>query len=111
MSSINIPNSFGRFIDKNSELHCIMGKTCQIFKKLFKCDAMPEELDDYEACKAKTDKNCKGLQLAEYVVPIYTSLPYIYSHPITNGEVYGHDLAVPLNFYSKIHLPPPEVIL
>lgn len=111
MSSINIPNSFGGLIDKNAERHCIIGKTCQVLKKIFKCDGMPEELDDYETCKTKTDKSSKGLQLLEYLVPINTSLPHINSYAIKNSKGYGHDLAIPVNSYSKIHLPPPESII
>jgi len=111
LSSVNISNSFGSYINKNAELQCLKGKTCQILKKLFDSDGMPEELDDYESCKTKTDKSGKGLQLLEYLVPIHTSLPNTYSQRLTYNEVYGHDLATPLNSYSKIHLPPPEAIL
>ena len=110
LNSINIPNSFGRFIDRNAELHCIKGKTCQVLKKLFKYDGISEEREDYETCKTKTDKSGKGIKLLEYLVPVNTALPYICN--IVNGpECYGHNLATPNNSYNKIHLPPPEAIL
>lgn len=111
MSSINISGSLGGIIANNSEKHCLVGKTCQMLKKLFKCDTMLEELDDYETSKTKADKNCKGLQLTDYLIPIYTGLPYNYSVSVEDNKAFDYDLAIPLNFYSKIHLPPPEVIL
>lgn len=110
LNSINMPNSLGSYIEKNAELHCIKGKTCQVLKMLFKWGGVPEELEDYEICKTKTDKSGKGIQLLEYLVPINTSLPYI-NYMINDRACYNHDLGIPVNSYNKIYLPPPEAIL
>ena len=108
LSSLNISGSFGHILDQNAGLNSVKGMTCQVIKKLFKCDGMPEEMDDYESCKTKPLKSGKGNQLLEYIVPADAFLPGSNRNIEKNSESYKLNSVLPFDFYNKIHLPPPE---
>lgn len=111
MSSINISSSFGRIINENSETHSVKGITCNFLKKIFKCDGIPEELDDYGAKDSKTTKLAKGMPLMEYLVPLDASVPALYFKSGVKGKNYIDNTIFSFGFHGKIHLPPPRVII
>lgn len=111
MSSINISSSFGRIINENSETHSVKGITCNFLKKIFKCDGIPEELDDYGAKDSKTTKLAKGMPLMEYLVPLDASVPALYFKSGAKGKNYIDNTIFSFSFHGKIHLPPPRVII
>ncbi|MEN2412275.1 hypothetical protein [Flavobacterium mesophilum] len=111
ISSINISNSFGRIIKENAEMHSVKGITCHFLKKIFNCDSISEELDDYEAKDTKTTKLAKGILLLEYIVPLDTALPDLYFLIRSNTKNYISNPVFLFGFYGKIHLRPPQIAL
>ena len=89
----------------------VKGRTCNLLKKIFKCDGMTEEIDDYETKDTKTTKLAKGVPLLEYLVPLDTSLPDFYFQIKTNGKNYIDNPIFSFGFHGKIHLRPPRVII
>jgi len=111
MSSINISGTFGRIINDNTETHSVKGMTCNFLKKIFKCDGIPEELDDYETKDTKTTKLAKGILLLEYLVPAYTSLAGFSFQLKGQRKNYIDNAVFSFGFHGKIDLPPPRVII
>lgn len=88
----------------------VKGRTCNLLKKIFRCDGMTEE-NDYETKDTKTTKLAKGIPLLEYLVPLDTSLPDFYFQIGTNGKNYIDNPIFSFGFHGKIHLRPPRVII
>lgn len=111
MSSINLSNNFSQIINDNAGVNSVKGITCNFLKKIFKCDGIPEELDDYKTKDAKTTKLAKGIILLDYLVPHNASLAGLY---FKNGSKRKNYIDNPLflfAFHGKIYLPPPEMIV
>ena len=111
MSSINLSNNFSQIINDNAQVNSVKGMTCNFLKKIFKCDGIPEELDDYETKDAKTTKLAKGIVLLDYLVPHDAAIAGLY---FKNGSKRKNYIDNPLflfAFHGKIYLPPPEVIV
>ncbi|PXY47140.1 hypothetical protein [Flavobacterium hydrophilum] len=111
ISSINISNSFGRIIADNAQTNTITGITCNILKKIFNCDGIPEELDDYETKETKTTKLAKGVPSLDYLIPLDASLPVLYFQISAKRKNYIDNQIFSFGFHGKIHLPPPEFIV
>lgn len=109
LSSINISSSFGRIINNNTELSSVKGMACNFLKKIFKCDGIPEELDDYETKDSKTTKLAKGILLLEYLIPLDASVPGLYFKIGSKGKNYIDNPIFSFGFHGKIHLRPPRV--
>ncbi|KRD08839.1 hypothetical protein ASE21_13375 [Flavobacterium sp. Root901] len=109
LSSINVSSTFSRIIKDNHETHSVKGMTCNFLKKIFKCDGIPEELDDYEAKDTKTTKLAKGIPLLEYLVPLDASVPGLYFQIDFKGKNYIDNPIFSFGFHGKIHLPPPRI--
>jgi len=109
ISSLNISNSFGRIISDNAETYTVKGIACNFLKKVFKCDGIPEELDDYETKDTKTAKLVKGIPAMEYLISIESSMPNFYFHIETKGKNYINNPMFSFGFHGKIHLPPPRM--
>ncbi|MBF4493352.1 hypothetical protein IR010_12455 [Flavobacterium sp. MR2016-29] len=108
MSSINISSTFSRVVQQNSETHSVKGMTCNFLKKMFKCDGIPEELD--ETKDSKTAKLAKGILLLEYLVPLNATIPSLYVQIKSKGENYINNPIFSFGFHGKIHLPPPRIV-
>lgn len=111
MSSINIANSFGLIINENAAQGSISGITCNFLKKIFKCDAITEELEDSKTKDSKTTKLAKGIPSMDYLIPLDASL-----HPVdfqieSAGKSYIDNPVFSFGFHGKIHLPPPQIIV
>lgn len=111
ISSINVSNSFGRIIADNTETGTVKGMTCNFLKKIFKCDGIPEELDDYETKETKATKIAKGVPLLDYLIPLNTSLSVLYFQISSNRKNYIDNQIFSFGFHGKIHLPPPRFIV
>ncbi|OXA93173.1 hypothetical protein B0A66_07835 [Flavobacterium hercynium] len=111
ISSMNISNSVGRIINDNAEVQTVKGMTCNFLKKIFKCDAIPEEVDDYKTKDSKTAKLAKGIPLLDYLIPLDTPLPGLYFYMESKGKNYINNPIFSFGFHGKIHLPPPEFIV
>ncbi len=103
--------TFGRIISNNTETHSVKGITCNFLKKIFKCDGIPEELDDYETKETKTTKLAKGIPLLDYLIPHDASLQGLYFKTGTKGKNYIENPGFSFGFHGKIHLPPPRLIV
>jgi len=111
MSSLNISNNCSRILNENSGLHSIKGITCDLLKKIFKCDGIPEELDDYETKDSKTAKLAKGILLLDYLVPAAASLTDLYFPIGTDGKDHIDNPVFSFGFHGKIHLRPPQTMI
>jgi len=111
MSSINVSGTFGRIINNNTETHSVKGMTCNFLKKIFKCDGIPEELDDYETKDTKNTKLAKGILLLEYLVPAHTTLTGYGFQLQAKEKNYIDNSVFSFGFHGKIDIPPPRVII
>lgn len=111
MSSINISSSFSQIINNNTEVDSVKGITCNFLKKIFKCDRIAEELDDYETKDTKTAKLAKGIVLLDYLVPFDAFLPGLYLQIASKAKNYTDNPVFLFAFHGKIYLPPPEMIV
>jgi hypothetical protein len=111
INSINISNSFGRIITDTAQTNTITGITCNILKKIFNCEGIPEELDDYETKETKTAKLVKGVPSSDYLVPLDTSFPVLYFQISANRKSYTDNSVFLFGFHGKIHLPPPRFVV
>lgn len=111
MSSINLSDNFSQIINGNAEVSSVKGMTCNFLKKIFKCDGITEELDDYETKDAKTTKLAKGIILLEYLVPLDASVARLYFKNGPKRKNYIDNPVFLFAFHGKIYLPPPEMIV
>jgi len=111
MSSLNIASTFDQIINENTETHSVKRMTCNFLKKIFKCDGIPEELDDYKTKETKAPKLSKGSPSLDYLVPLDTSLPRLYFQKESQGKNYIDNPMFSFGFHGKIHLPPPQNIV
>ncbi|MFB9079256.1 hypothetical protein ACFFLS_01920 [Flavobacterium procerum] len=111
ISSLNIANSVGRIVADNSEKHTAKGMACNFLKKIFKCDGIPEELDDYKTKDSKTAKLSKGIPSMEYLLSSDTSMPNLYFLVEAKGKNYINNPIFSFAFHGKIHLPPPQSLI
>ena len=110
ISSINISNSFSQIINDNIETESIKGIACNILKKMFKCDAIPEEIDDYETKESKTTKLAKSILLMDYLVPSNTCADLYFPSGL-KAKNYIDNPVFSFGFHGKIHLRPPQIII
>lgn len=103
--------TFSRLINNYTKQETVQGMTCNLLKKIFKCDGIPEELDDYETKDTKTTKLAKGIPLLEYLVPLDASVPGLYFKIGSKGKNYIDNPIFSFGFHGKIHLRPPRVII
>ncbi len=111
ISSLNISNSVGRIINANAETYTVKGITCNFLKKIFKCDGIPEELDDYKTKDTKTAKLAKGIPLMEYLISSESLMPNFYFLIESEGKKYIDNTIFSFGFHGKIDIPPPRVNL
>ncbi|MBS7231599.1 hypothetical protein KHA90_11245 [Flavobacterium psychroterrae] len=111
ISSINVSNSFVRIIYDNADIHSVTGLTCNFLKKVFKCNSVPEEIDDYETKDSKTTKLAKGIPLLDYLIPMDTSLAGLYFEIENKQRNYIENPIFSFGFHGKIHLRPPQFII
>lgn len=109
ISSLNISNSFGRIINDNAETYTVKGIACNFLKKVFNCDGITEELDDYETKDTKTAKLTKGIPAMEYLISLESAMPKLYFLKEQKGKNYINNTIFSLGFHGKIHLPPPQL--
>jgi len=109
ISSLNISSSFGRIINDNAETYTVKGIACNFLKKVFKCDGITEELDDYETKDTKTAKLTKGIPAMEYLISLESAMPKLYFLKEQKGKNYINNTIFSLGFHGKIHLPPPRL--
>lgn len=109
ISSINVSNSFVQIIYDNADIHSVTGLTCNFLKKIFKCNATPEEIDETKDTKAT--KQAKGTLLLDYLIPVDTSLAGLYFEIETKKRNYIENPIFSFGFHGKIHLRPPQFII
>lgn len=111
MSSMNMSNALSEIIKENTEQDSIKGMTCNFLKKIFKCDGITEEKNDFESKDAKTAKVAKGIPSLDYLIPLSASLPDLYIKTGTQRKNYIDNAIFTFGFHGKIHLPPPQFIV
>lgn len=102
--------TFARIVNNNTEQDSVKGMTCNFLKKIFKCDAIPEELDDYKTKETKTTKQAKGVPLLEYIIPLDSSVASLNFPTQLKGQKYISNPIFSFGFHGKIHLRPPQNI-
>ncbi|WP_243739200.1 hypothetical protein [Flavobacterium sp. 245] len=102
--------TFARIVNNNTEQHSVKGMTCNFLKKIFKCDSISEELDDYETKETKTTKQAKGIPLFEYIMPFDSSMANLYFQANAKDKKYIDNPIFSFGFHGKIHLRPPQNI-
>ncbi|WP_426485379.1 hypothetical protein [Flavobacterium sp. 2] len=110
MNSINFSGTFVRIVNNNTEQDSVKGITCNFLKKIFKCDGISEELDDYETKETKSTKQAKGIPLFEYIIPFDSALADLYFQVHAKGKNYINNPIFSFGFHGKIHLRPPQNI-
>ncbi|WP_417941482.1 hypothetical protein [Flavobacterium sp. RS13.1] len=108
---MNISNSFEHIIADNAETVTVKGMACNFLKKIFKCDGISEELDDYGTKETKATKMAKGVPLLDYLIPLNTSLSVLYFQISLKRKKYIDNQIFSFGFHGKIHLPPPRFII
>ena len=108
ISSLNISNSVGRIISDNAETYTVKGITCNFLKKIFKCDGIPEELDDCKTKESKTAKLAKGIQPLEYLISAESQMPNLCFLIEQKGKKYINNTIFSFGFHGKIDIPPPR---
>ena len=98
-----------RIISDNAETYTVKGITCNFLKKIFKCDGIPEELDDYKTKETKTAKIAKGIPLMEYLISSESLMPSFYFLIETKGKNYVDNTILSFGFHGKIDIPPPRM--
>ncbi|WP_235830920.1 hypothetical protein [Flavobacterium ustbae] len=98
-----------RILSNNTETYTVKGITCNFLKKIFKCDGIPEELDDYKTKDTKTAKLAKGIPLMEYLISSESSLLNLYVLLEPKGKKYIDNTIFSFGFHGKIDIPPPRV--
>ncbi|MGO4773254.1 hypothetical protein ACEN2I_16445 [Flavobacterium sp. W22_SRS_FK3] len=111
MSSINLADNFDRLVSYNVATDSIEGMTCNFLKKMFKCDGIAEEQDDYETKDSKTAKLGKSILLLDYLVPVNTSLNNLFFPSGFKIKSYIENPVFSFGFHIKIHLQPPQIIV
>ncbi|MBW1655263.1 hypothetical protein GSY47_07700 [Flavobacterium quisquiliarum] len=109
ISSLNISNGVSRIINANAETYTVKGITCNFLKKIFKCDGIPEELDDYKTKDTKTAKLGKGIPAMEYLISAESLMPNLYFLIEQKGKKYIDNTNFSFGFHGKIDIPPPRV--
>ncbi len=110
ISSLNISNSVSRILSDNAETYTVKGITCNFLKKIFKCDGIPEELDDYKTKDTKTAKLAKGIPLMEYLISSESLMPNFGFLIESEGKKYIDNTIFSFGFHGKIDIPPPRII-
>lgn len=110
ISSMNIGSSCSEAIGAGAELHSLKGMTCNLLRKIFKCDSVIEELEDFKTKDSKTVKLSKGIPLLDYLIPSDACLPGLRHQLDTARKNYGADKMFPLGFHGRIHVPPPRIM-
>ncbi|WP_091491923.1 hypothetical protein [Flavobacterium phragmitis] len=108
ISSLNISNGVSRIINANAETYTVKGITCNFLKKIFKCDGIPEELDDYKTKDTKTAKLGKGIPVMEYLISSESLMPNLYFLIEQKGKKYIDNTNFSFGFHGKIDIPPPR---
>ena len=110
MSSINLSNNVILIANSNIESNSVKGIACNFLKKIFKCDRITEELDDYKTKDSKTTKVTKGISLLEYLIPHETPITALYFQKESKGKKHLDNPIFSFGFHGKIHLRPPQII-
>lgn len=110
ISSINIANSFSETINSTTELHSLKGMTCNLLKKIFKCDSTIEELEDFKTKDCKTVKLAKGIPLLDYLIPAEAYLPKLCAQLETASRNYMANKMFSFGFHGRINVPPPRIV-
>lgn len=110
ISSVNASGTFNELLTQNIQQNTTASIVGDIFKKIFKCDGCPEELEEYDA-KTKSEKADKGLLLIDYIVPGHFSVTDNHINITSKDKAFIINSVLIAGFNSKIHLPPPEIKL
>lgn len=109
ISSMNISNTILQN-DVISDVHSLKGMTCNLLKKIFKCDSTVEELEDFKTKDCKTVKLSKGIPLLDYLIPADAYLPKLCLQLETASRNYMANKIFSFGFHGRIHVPPPRII-
>lgn len=108
ISSMNISNTLLQNHDV-ADVHSLKGMACHLLKKVFKCDASVEELEDFKTKDCKTVKVSKGIPLLDYLIPSDAYLPKLCLQLETASRNYMANKMFSFGFHGKIVVPPPRM--
>lgn len=110
VSSINISRSFSETLNNTVELHSLKGMTCDLLKKIFKCEGITEEVEDYNTKESKTGKFSKGIPLSDYLIPSNSLGLRMRFQIDSDVRNYKNNRIILFDFHGRIHVPPPKNI-
>lgn len=110
ISSINISQSLRPTINKTSVFNSIEGIAGNFLKKIFQCEGIAEEVEEFGAKECKALKLAKGLSLQDYLLPLDNSWLRIQFQLKSFHRNYKSNPFYKLDFHGTIQVPPPKIM-
>jgi len=111
ISSINISSSFTQLLTSPKESSSLQGIAGTILKKIFKCEGIIEELEDFKAKESKNTKLAKGIPFFDYLIPSEGFGLGERFHIECVSKNYVANLIHSYSFHGKIYVPPPQNLI
>lgn len=92
-------------------MQSIEGIAGNLLKKIFQCEGIAEELEEFGAKECKTLKLAKGLALQDYLLPIDSSWFRMQFQIEATPRNYKENPIFQFDFHGTIQVPPPEIIV
>lgn len=110
ISSITISRSLLPTINDSTSLQSIEGMAGNFFKKVFQCEGIAEELEEFGAKECKTLKLAKGLALQDYLLPMDASWFRMQFQIEATPRNYKENPVFKFDFHGTIQVPPPRIM-
>lgn len=110
ISSINVSRSLFPENTDVFSVHSVEGMTLNLIKKIFQCEGISEELEEFGAKESKTLKLAKGLALQDYLLPVDASWLKMHLVLISSSRNYRSSPVFEFDFHGTIQVPPPKLV-
>ena len=109
ISSLNLSQSLNKISSHEADVHKKESIVWHIFKKMLKCNVGAEE---YEDCDNEPNNSNNNIKLVvDYILPVQMGIIAYSSYKVSPKKIYFSHSDLTGILHSKIHVPPPEVIL
>lgn len=110
LSSVNISRSLFPENDATVSLNSVEDMTRNLLKKIFQCEGISEELEEFGAKESKTLKLSKGIALQDFLLPADVLCLKIQLGYAANSRNYSSNPIFNFDFHGTIQVPPPQII-